>query len=124
MLKRGPCREVEAALGRLFGELVELGAAEDAARDERRLQALVDRLARDHALRDVLARRQLEHDVEERRLDDRAQAASTGLALERLVRDLREGVVREHELDPVVAEEALVLLDERVLRLGQDADEV
>ena len=31
---------------------------------------------------------------------------------------------REHELDRVVVEEALVLLDERVLRLEQDADQI
>src|SRR5581483_10149140 len=67
---------------------------------------------------------QLEHDVEERALDDRAEAASAGLALERLVRYLPQRVVGEDELDVVVAEEPLVLLDERVLRLGEDLDEV
>src|SRR5262249_49591934 len=68
--------------------------------------------------------RQLEHDVEQRVLDDRAQATRTGLALERLVGDLPERVVGEDELDVVVAEEALVLLDERVLRLHQDLHEI
>src|SRR5215471_17611861 len=51
--------------------------------DERRLQALQDRLLGDHALGDVLARGQLEHHVEQRVLDDRAEAAGAGLALER-----------------------------------------
>ena len=57
-------------------------------------------------------------------LDDRAKAASARLALERLVRDLPERVLGEDELDRVVVEEALVLLDERVLRLEQDLDEI
>ena len=58
-------------LGGLFFELVqrERGAA---ARDERRAEVALDRLLRDHALGDVLAGRQLEHDVEEGELDDRA----------------------------------------------------
>src|SRR5215469_10369471 len=55
-----------------------------AARDECRADALRDRLFRDHALRHVTARRELEHHVEERALDDRAQPARAGLALERL----------------------------------------
>src|SRR5690349_9966550 len=58
-------------LGALLDALVELGACRC---DERRFEALRDRLLRDHALGDVLARRQLEHHVEQRRLDDRAQA--------------------------------------------------
>src|SRR6266540_4160506 len=110
------------ALSGLFGELFGLVGA--GARDERRLQVVRDRLLRDRALRDIGARRQLEHDVEERVLDDRAEAARARLALERLVGDLPERVLGEDELDVVVGEEALVLLDERVLRLGQDLDEV
>src|SRR5919204_2225085 len=113
-----------SALSRLFRELFRLVAGADAGRDERRLEALLDRLLRDRAFDDVVARRELEHDVEERRLDDRAQAARAGLTLERLVRDLPKRVLGEDELDVVVREEALVLLDERVLRLGEDLDEV
>src|SRR5215208_856400 len=94
------------------------------ARHERRAQVPLDCLLRDHALGDVLAGRELEHDVEQRMLDDRAQSAGAGLALERLVRDLPERVVGEDELHRVVVEEALVLLDERVLRLEQDLDEI
>src|SRR5215211_1503287 len=91
-----------------------------AVRDERRVQALRDRLLRDHALGDVASRRQLEHHVEQRALDDRPESAGACLALERAVGDLPERVVREHELDRVVAEETLVLADEGVLRLGED----
>src|SRR5256885_12044916 len=86
--------------------------------------ALVDRLARDHALADVAARGQLELNLEQDLLDDRAQAAGTGLALERLVGDRGERVVGEYELDPVELEEALELLDERVARLGADLHEL
>ena len=52
------------------------------------------------------------------------QAARAGLALERLVRDRLERVGGEDELDPVEAEEALELLDDRVARLREDRDEV
>jgi hypothetical protein len=57
------------------------------------LRCLLDRLLRDHALGDVTARRQLEHHVEQRVLDDRPQPARARLALERLVRDLPQRVV-------------------------------
>src|SRR5438128_11440991 len=72
------------------------------ARDERRLQSPGDRLLRDHALGDVLARRQLEHDIEQRPFDDRAQAAGAGLAQQRAVADLPERVLAEAELERVV----------------------
>src|SRR5215471_13890212 len=113
--------------GRLRGlldRLVRLVAGGLCARDERRADALRDRLLRDHALGDVAPRRKLEHHVEQRGLDDRAEPAGTGLALERAVGDLPHCVVGEDELDVVVAEEALVLLHERVLRLLEDLDEV
>src|SRR5439155_10917291 len=109
--------------GRLLVELGRLvvGAG---ARDERRLDALLDRLLRDRALDDVLARRELEHHVEQRALDDRAQAARAGLACQRLLGDLPERLLGEDELDRVVGEEALVLPRQRVLGLGQDLDEI
>src|SRR5919106_6310048 len=107
--------------GQLFGLFVQLAPA---GGDERGPQALRDRLPRDHALGDVAPGRKLEHDVEQRRLDDRAETAGAGLPVERLVGDLPERLLREDELDVVVAEEALVLLDEGVLRLVEDPDEV
>src|SRR3954469_3395609 len=60
--RRRPTRT--SALGRLFGELVLLLVGAGAG-DERRLQAVRDRLLRDRALDDIAARRQLEHDVEQ-----------------------------------------------------------
>src|SRR5438477_6802435 len=110
-------------LGGLLDGLVRLVAGGLCTRDERRADALRDRLLRDHALGDVAPRRQLEHHVEERVLDDRPEPASPGLALEGPIRDLPERVLGEDELDVVVGEEALVLAHERVLRLGQDLDE-
>ena len=49
--------------------------------------------------------------------------ARSRLTLERLARHRAEGAPRELELHPVHLEEALVLLHERVLRLGEDVDE-
>src|SRR5215469_2758063 len=108
----------------LLDRLIRLVAGGLGARDERRADALRDRLLRDYALRHVAARRQLEHHVEQSRLDDRTQPARTGLALERAVGDLPHRVLGEDELDPVVAEEALVLLHERVLGLLEDLHEI
>src|SRR5829696_2378544 len=104
--------EWRRGLRRLGGALffvLELGSG---ARHERRLEALLDRLLRDHALGDVLARGELEHHVEQRVLDDRAQAAGARLALEGAISDRPQRVVRENELDRVAAEDTLVLLDE------------
>src|ERR1700694_1713163 len=70
-----------AALSGLFGELFVLVGLAAGARHKRRLQVVRDRLLRDRALGDVRARRELEHDVQQRVLDDRAQAARARLAL-------------------------------------------
>jgi hypothetical protein len=83
------------------------------------MQAALDDLLGHDALLDVAAGGQLELHLEQDLLDDRAQAARAGLALERLVGDRDQRLVREHQLDPVEREEALELLDERVARLGQ-----
>ena len=92
--------------------------------DERRLDAALDRLLGHDALLDVAAGGQLELDLEQDLLDDRAQAAGAGLALERAIGDGLQRVVGEDQLDPVEAEEALELLDDRVARLGEDRDQV
>ena len=75
-------------------------------------------------LRTSVRRRQVEHDAEQRLLDDGAQAAGAGAALQRLDGDGVERLVGEHQLDAVQLEELLVLARERVLGLGQDAHEV
>src|SRR5206468_5453238 len=90
-------RGARGGLGALFDELFRL-ALRNAGRDERRLQILRDRLLRDRALGDVLARRELEHHVQQSVLDDRPQPARAGLTLERLVGDLPERVISKDEL--------------------------
>src|SRR5262249_44749861 len=96
----------------------------DGLRPEPGGEALLGRLRLGGALLYVAARGQLELHLEEDFLDDRAQAARAGLALERLVGDRGQRVLGEDELDAVEGEEALELLDERVARLGEDRDEV
>ena len=56
-------------------------------------------------------------------LQDGAQAARTGLALERLAGNGLERGRTDVQLDAFHREELLVLLDQRVLRLGEDADQ-
>src|SRR6185436_20454648 len=60
--------------------------------DERRLDAALDRLLGHDALLDVPAGGQLELDLEQDLLDDRAQAAGAGLAFQRTVGDGLERV--------------------------------
>jgi len=101
-----------------------VGLVVDGLGDERGLEPLLDRLLGDDALLDVAARGQLELDVEQGVLEDRAQAARASLALERLVGDRGQRVLREDELDAVELEEPVELLRQRVARLGQDRDEI
>src|SRR6478735_874553 len=98
-------------------------AALGLARDEGRGDVVLDDLPGDDHLGDVAPRRDVVHHVEEDLLDDRAQAAGAGAALEGRLGDRVDGVVGELELDAVEVEELLVLLDERVARLGEDLDE-
>src|SRR6185295_18143035 len=64
--------------------------------------------------------RQLEHGVEQDALHDRAQAPGARLALDGLLGDRRQGVVGERERHVLHLEQALVLLEQGVLRLSQD----
>src|SRR5438477_12341772 len=88
-------------LGGLLDGLVRLVAGGLCARDERRADALRDALLRDHALRDVAPRGQLEHHVEQRRLDDRAEPAGAGLGFGRAVRPPPHRGVGDEELEAV-----------------------
>ena len=76
----------------------------------------------DHAAHPIEAG-QLEHRLEQDRLHDRAQAAGAGLAVDRLVRDGAQRLFVELEADVLHLEEPLILLDQRVLRLGEDVDQ-
>ena len=82
--------------------------------DQHRPLALLDRLPGDDALLDVAAGGRLELDVEQGFLEDRAEAAGAGLALEGLVRDRAERLGSEDQLDVVELEEAMELAGERI----------
>src|SRR3954468_22842469 len=108
--ERGSCGLCRAARG-LFAR--RLG-------DERRLDAALHRLLGHDALLHVAPGGQLELHLEQDLLDDRAQAARAGLALQGAVGDRLQRVGGEDELDAVEVEETLELLDDRVPRLGED----
>src|ERR1700716_4000769 len=111
-----------SALGR--GGFVALERDLLVLREEERLHAALDRIAGDDDLPDVRARRDLVHHVEEYLLDDRPETAGTGLPFRRALGGRLKRIRRELELDLVEREELLVLLHDRVLRLGEDTHEV
>lgn len=78
---------------------------------------------RDGAFHDVLHAGDLIHDFLHDLLDDRAEAAGAGIALDRLAGDGVDGRVFDDELYAVHGQQFLVLLDEGILRFGQDFDE-
>ena len=84
------------------------------------LALALDRRLVDHHLADVFHGRQFVHDVEQHLLDDRAQAAGTGLARKRFLRDRGQRRRPHFEFGAFHAEQLLVLLHQRVLRLGQN----
>lgn len=77
---------------------------------------------RDGAFYDVLHAGDLVHDFLHDLLDDRAEAAGTGIALDGLAGDSVDGSVFDDELYAVHGQQLLVLLDEGILRFGQDLD--
>src|SRR5712691_11010747 len=91
---------------------------------ELRLQCLANRALGDQAPLDIRTRWDLEHRVQQSLLDDRLERAGAGAAQQRQLGDGVEASFLEDELDVVQREELLILLDERVLRLGEDADDV
>src|SRR5579859_96262 len=88
------------------------------------LEGLADRALGDDAALDLRPRRDLEHRVEQRLLDDRLEGARARSALQGQLCDRVEAALLEDQLDVVQREELLVLLDQRVLRLGEDAHDV
>src|SRR6266851_3123899 len=91
---------------------------------ELRLHRIADRTLADQAALDLGPRRDLEHRVEQRLLDDRLQGARTCASKQSQLRYGIERALLKDELDVVQREEFLVLLHERVLGLGEDADDV
>src|SRR5688572_10054039 len=76
-----------------------------------------------HDLDHVLQRRQVEHGVEQRVLQYRAQSPRAGLAVERAPGDRFQRGFAHLQLDALHAEHLLELLEQRVLGLGQDLDQ-
>src|SRR5688572_18317227 len=104
-------------LARAAGDLVLVGV------DQQRLAVGAHHRFVDHHLADILQRRQLVHRVEQDLLEDGAQAPGAGLARQRALGHRAERRDAHLELDPLHMEQALVLLDEGVLGLGEDLDE-
>src|SRR5680860_220447 len=124
--RRGSARWTSAKimapeLGRFF---VQFEFFPTGARDQGGLDAPLDDLFRDDALDHVAATGQFEHDVQERALDDGPQPSGTRVADHRLVGDRIQAVLREDQVHPVVGEELAILLDQGVLRFGQDGHEI
>src|SRR5205085_9822341 len=93
-------------------------------REQERLRLTIDRVrGNDHAAH-VAARRDLVHHVEEHVLDRRAKSARTGLTLRGAARRREQRVGWDDQLDFIQRQELLVLLDDRVLRLGEDAEQI
>ena len=63
--------------------------------------------------------RHIEHHIHHYRLADGAQTSSAEFELYGLVHDILENILLEAELDIVELHKALVLADNRVLRLGK-----
>src|SRR6266851_962116 len=111
-----------ARLGRLSHE--PRRAVAFLAQLELRFQRFSDRALGDQAALDVGTGWDLEHRVEQRLFDDRLQSARTGAPKQGQLSDRIERSLLEHELDIVQREELLVLLDQGVLGLGEDAHDV
>src|ERR1700732_529045 len=77
----------------------------------------------DNDTRKVGLRRQVVHDIEQYLFQDRAQAARTGLACERLAGDGTQRRFPDLELDAFHAKHLVVLLDQRILGLDEDLDQ-
>ena len=87
------------------------------------VETLAGIFARHAELVHTLLSGQLEHGFAEDDLADAAQSARAELVVHRLLHDEVEGVGVELEGNAIEFEEALVLLDEGVFRLGEDAAE-
>src|SRR5262249_1156916 len=74
----------------------------------------------DHNLLNPLEARQLEHGVKQDRLHDGTQAPGSGLTIDGLAGDRFQGVLGDVETDVLHLEQPLILLNESVLRNGED----
>ena len=91
-------------------------------------QAQAQIAALDHVLGDfevahALVAWQVIHQVEHELFEDHAQTAGTHLAGESFLRYGANGLVRKVQADVFILEQTLVLLENRVLRLGKNFDQ-
>jgi Transcriptional regulatory protein, C terminal len=86
-----------------------------------RRRSTIHDLLRDHDFLDAFEARQVEHGVEQNAFHDGAQAARPGLTLYRLPGDGAERLLCKAEVDALHLEQPMVLLDQGVLGLDQDA---
>ena len=77
----------------------------------------------DHDFLDIIHAGQLEHGVQQDAFHDRTQTPRAGFALDRAFGDGGQSIRREGQLGAFDVEQALVLLDQSVLRLGQNGDQ-
>src|SRR5712664_3587412 len=88
--------------------------------DVERASRALDHFARDHDLFDAFQPRQIEHGFEQDAFENGTQAACAGLALDRLAGNRAKRLVGKRQLDVLHLEQPLILLHQRVLRIGQD----
>src|SRR4030088_2924472 len=88
--------------------------------DEEWTGGTLDHFARDHDLFDAFQARQIEHGFEQDAFENRTQAARAGLALHRPSSDRAKSLIGERQLEVLHLEQPLILLHQRVLRIGQD----
>src|ERR1019366_3632797 len=80
----------------------------------------LDDIGANDDLFDALKARKLKHRIEQDAFHDRAQTTRAGAPVDGFFGDDVQGLVLEREFRVFHFEEALILLDERILRLGQD----
>src|SRR5687768_813303 len=90
---------------------------------EQRLGAVGDAGFSDLDLDDILAAREIEHDLHQHFLENCAEATRAGPPLQRLLRDCGESSLVERDLHFLEPEELRVLLREGVLRLLENPDQ-
>src|SRR5215469_7802555 len=82
--------------------------------------ATANHIRGDHEIAHALLHRQVVHQFQHEVFEDHTQAARADLALKSQLRDCFQSVIGETEADVFEFEQALVLLEERVFRLGQN----
>src|ERR1700684_188965 len=96
------------------------GAVGTVGVDVERTRRSFHNFARDHDLFDTFQARKIEHGLEQNALKDGTQTPRAGLALDRPAGDRAKRLVGEGQLDILHLEQPLILLHQRVLRIGED----